>query len=172
MRLFHRSTRSITLTAQGTQCVERCRRVLTELEVAGEELSQNVSLPQGPLRISLPMIARLFVAIFGEFQSRYQDIQLDLEFTDRLTDVITEGFDAVIRSGAPKDSGLSARSLGTYRMLTVASPAYLARRGVPQCPKICTSRRAFISASHSPASCRRGCSNATISPWDWNCRGR
>src|SRR5471032_803822 len=135
VRLFHRSTRSITLTAQGTQCVERCRRVLTELEVAGEELSQNVSLPQGPLRIGLPMIARLFVAIFGEFQSRYQDIQLDLEFTDRLTDVITEGFDAVIRSGAPKDSGLSARSLGTYRMLTVASPAYLARRGVPQCPE-------------------------------------
>ncbi|RON47701.1 LysR family transcriptional regulator [Pseudomonas frederiksbergensis] len=135
VRLFHRSTRSITLTAEGTQFVERCRRVLAELEVAGEELSQNVSLPQGPLRISLPMIAKPFVCIFGEFQSRYPNIQLDLEFTDRLTDVITEGFDAVIRSGAPRDSGLSARPLGTYRMLTVASPAYLARRGVPQQPE-------------------------------------
>ncbi|MGF6208054.1 LysR family transcriptional regulator [Pseudomonas frederiksbergensis] len=135
VRLFHRSTRSITLTAEGTQFVERCRRVLAELEVAGEELSQNVSLPQGPLRISLPMIAKPFVSIFGEFQSRYPEIQLDLEFTDRLTDVITEGFDAVIRSGVPRDSGLSARPLGTYRMLTVASPAYLASRGVPLQPE-------------------------------------
>ncbi|RON33344.1 LysR family transcriptional regulator [Pseudomonas brassicacearum] len=135
VRLFHRSTRSITLTAEGTQFVERCRRVLAELEVAGEELSQNVSVPQGPLRISLPMIAKPFLSIFGKFQSRYPDIQLDLEFTDRLTDVITEGFDAVIRSGAPKDSGLSARPLGTYRMLTVGSAAYLARKGTPQSPE-------------------------------------
>jgi DNA-binding transcriptional LysR family regulator len=135
VRLFHRSTRNITLTAEGTQFVERCRRVLAELEAAGEEFSQNVSVPQGSLRISLPMIAKPFLSIFGDFQSRYPDIQLDLEFTDRLVDVITEGFDAVIRSGVPKDSGLSARPLGTYRMLTVGSPDYFARRGVPQCPE-------------------------------------
>lgn len=135
VRLFHRSTRSITLTAEGTQFVERCRRILAELEVAGEELSQNVSVPQGLLRISLPMIAKPFLSIFGAFQSRYPDIQLDLEFTDRLTDVVTEGFDAVIRSGAPKDSGLSARPLGTYRMLTVGSAGYLARKGTPQSPE-------------------------------------
>jgi DNA-binding transcriptional LysR family regulator len=135
VRLFHRSTRSITLTAQGTQFVERCRRVLAELEVAGEELSQTLAAPQGPLRVGLPMIARPFLAMFGEFQALYPQIQLDLDFNDRLADVIAEGFDAVIRSGAPKDSGLSARPLGTYRMLVVGSPDYLARNGTPRCPE-------------------------------------
>lgn len=135
VRLFHRSTRKITLTAEGTQFVTRCRRVLAELEAAGEELSKNMSVPQGPLRISLPMIAKPFLSIFADFQSLYPDIQLDLEFTDRLVDVITEGFDAVIRSGVQKDSGLSSRPLGNYRMLTVGSPDYLARRGVPQSPE-------------------------------------
>lgn len=135
VRLFHRSTRSITLTAEGAQFVERCRRVLAELEAASEELSQNASAPQGALRISLPMIARPFLPIFGEFQRLYPDIQLDVEFTDRLVDVISEGFDAVIRSGVQKDSGLSARPLGTYRMLIVGSPDYFARRGVPLCPE-------------------------------------
>ena len=135
VRLFHRSTRSITLTAQGTQFVERCRRVLAELEVAGEELSQTLAAPQGPLRVGLPMIARPFLRMFGEFQALYPQIQLDLDFNDRLADVIAEGFDAVIRSGAPKDSGLSARPLGTYRMLVVGSPDYLARNGTPRCPE-------------------------------------
>lgn len=135
VRLFHRSTRSITLTAQGTQFVERCRRVLAELEVAGEELSQTLAAPQGPLRVGLPMIARPFLSMFGEFQALYPQIQLDLDFNDRLADVIAEGFDAVIRSGAPKDSGLSARPLGTYRMLVVGSPDYLARNGTPRCPE-------------------------------------
>jgi len=135
VRLFHRSTRSITLTAQGTQFVERCRRVLAELEAAGEELSQTLSLPQGPLRIGLPMIAKPFLAMLAQFQALYPTIQLDLEFNDRLADVIAEGFDAVIRSGALKDSGLSTRPLGGYRMLIVGAPDYLARHGTPRCPE-------------------------------------
>ncbi|MGU9827362.1 LysR family transcriptional regulator [Pseudomonas sp. LF242] len=135
VRLFHRSTRSLTLTAEGTRFLQRCRRVIQELEAAGEELRQTASLPQGPLRVSLPMIGKPFLPVFADFQLLYPDIQLDLEFTDRLVDIIGEGFDAVVRSGMPKDSGLSARCLGRYRMLAVGSPGYFARHGLPTRPR-------------------------------------
>lgn len=135
VRLFNRSTRNISLTPEGAQYLARCRRVMAELEAAGEELTQSSSLAQGKLRVSLPMIAKTFLPVFAAFQHQYPNVQLDIQFTDRLVDVITEGFDVVIRSGVPKDSGLSARPLGNYRMLTVASPGYLTRRGIPQCPE-------------------------------------
>ncbi|OPA86277.1 LysR family transcriptional regulator [Pseudomonas fluorescens] len=135
VRLFHRSTRSLTLTAEGTRFLQRCRRIIQELEAAGEELRQTASSPQGPLRVSLPMIGKPFLPVFAEFQLLYPDIQLDLEFSDRLVDIIAEGFDAVIRSGVPKDSGLSARCLGRYRMLAVGSPDYFARHGKPARPR-------------------------------------
>jgi len=134
VRLFHRSTRSIALTGEGMLYLERCKRVLDELEMANAELSQLSSMPQGRLRISLPLIGKPFLPVLAEFQRRYPDIQLDLEFTDRVVDVIEEGFDAVIRAGEPKDSGLSARPLGGFRMLVAGSPAYFARRGVPLTP--------------------------------------
>ncbi len=134
VRLFHRSTRSIALTGEGLLYLERCKRVLDELEAANAELSQLSSQPQGRLRISLPQIGKPFLPVFAEFQRRYPAIQLDLEFTDRVVDVIEEGFDAVIRTGEPKDSGLSARPLGGFRMLVAGSPAYFAEHGVPGKP--------------------------------------
>ncbi|MBV6749113.1 MULTISPECIES: LysR family transcriptional regulator [Pseudomonas] len=134
VRLFHRSTRSIALTGEGMLYLERCKRVLGELDAANAELSQLSSMPQGRLRISLPMIGKPFLPVFTQFQRRYPDIQLDLEFTDRVVEVIEEGFDAVIRTGEPKDSGLSARPLGGFRMLVAGSPAYFSRRGVPLTP--------------------------------------
>lgn len=134
VRLFHRSTRTITLTAEGARYLDRCRRVLAELEAAGDELRETSSAPRGALRVSLPMIGKLFLPVFAEFQLQYKDIQLDLEFSDRLVDVINDGFDAVVRSGAPKDSNLSARCLGSYRMIAVGSPAYFAEHGIPQRP--------------------------------------
>ena len=135
VRLFHRSTRNITLTAEGALFLDRCRRVIAELEAAGDELQQMSSTPRGSLRVSLPMIGGQFLPVFAEFQSLYPDIQLDLDFTDRLVDVISEGFDAVIRSGAPKDSSLSSRCLGRYRMVVVGAPGYFAKHGKPVHPR-------------------------------------
>ena len=135
VRLFHRSTRSIALTAEGNRFLQRCRRVVAELEEAQLELSETTTAPRGRLRISLPIIGKPFLALFAEFQQRYPEIELDLDFTDRLVDIIEEGFDAVIRSGEPKNSALTARSLGTYRMLAVGSPAYFAERGRPEVPE-------------------------------------
>jgi len=134
VRLFHRSTRSVSLTAEGALFLERSRRILAEIEAAELELSQATSAPRGRLRVSLPLVSSLVLPVLGEFMRDYPAIELDLDFTDRLVDVIEEGFDAVVRTGDPADSRLSARRLGVFRSMLVASPDYLARRGTPQVP--------------------------------------
>ncbi len=134
VRLFHRSTRSITLTAEGAMFLQRSRRILAEIEAAQLELSQASATPRGRLRVSLPLVSPLMLPVLGQFMADFPDIELDLDFSDRLVDVIEEGFDAVIRTGEPSDSRLSARKLGTFRLLLVASPDYLARHGTPQVP--------------------------------------
>ncbi|WIO44280.1 LysR family transcriptional regulator [Klebsiella electrica] len=134
VRLFHRSTRSITLTAEGTLFLERSRRILAEIEAAEMELSQATAAPRGRLRISLPLVSSLVLPVLGEFMREYPAIELDLDFTDRLVEVIEEGFDVVVRTGDPTDSRLSARKLGTFRSMLVASPDYLAQRGIPEVP--------------------------------------
>lgn len=134
VRLFHRSTRSITLTAEGTLFLERCRRILAEIEAAELELSQATGTARGRLRVSLPLVSSLVLPVLGEFMCEYPEIELDLDFTDRMVDVIEEGFDAVVRTGEPADSRLSARRLGSFQMRLVASPDYLKSRGTPKKP--------------------------------------
>lgn len=134
VRLFHRSTRSITLTAEGHLLLERSRRILAEIEAAQQELTQAAERPMGRLRLSLPLVGSLVLPVLGDFMRQYPQIQLDLEFTDRMVDVIAEGYDAVLRIGPPADSRLSARKLGHFRTVVVASPDYLARCGEPQTP--------------------------------------
>jgi DNA-binding transcriptional LysR family regulator len=95
----------ITLTAEGALFLERCRRIFSEIEAAELELSQT-----------------------------HPEIVLDLDFSDRVVDVIEEGFDAVVRFAEVGDSRLMTRALGTYRRRLVAAPAYLAAKGVPLIP--------------------------------------
>ncbi|MCW2477332.1 MULTISPECIES: LysR family transcriptional regulator [unclassified Symbiopectobacterium] len=133
VRLFHRSTRNITLTAEGTLFLERCRRILAEIEAAELDL-QASSTPRGRLRVSLPLVSSLVLPVLSEFMHTYPEIVLDLDFTDQIVNVIEEGFDAVVRTGEPHDSRLTARRLGAFRSLLVASPDYLAQHGTPQVP--------------------------------------
>src|SRR5271155_2137356 len=134
VRLFHRSTRSITLTAEGALFLERCRRISSEIEAAELELSQTHGAPRGTLRLGLPLAGMLMVPTLVAFMRAYPEIMLDLDFSDRVVDVIDEGFDAVVRFADPGDSRLMSRALGTYRRRRVAAPAYLAARGVPRSP--------------------------------------
>lgn len=107
VRLFHRSTRSVALTAEGGLFLERSRRILGEIEAAQAELSQVNLSPRGRLKVSLPLVAEPFLSVMAQFKQAYPDVDLDLEFTDRRVDVIDEGFDAVIRSGDAPDSRLT-----------------------------------------------------------------
>lgn len=131
VRLFHRSTRTITLTQEGHLFLARCRRILGEVEAAEQELADTHATPSGRLRASLPMVGMLLMPAVNAFIQAYPEIESDLDFSDRLVDVIGEGFDVVLRTGDAADSRLMTRIVGTFHHRLVASPAYLDRRGIP-----------------------------------------
>lgn len=135
VRLFHRSTRTITLTPEGALFLERCRRILCEIDAAEQELAQTQGAPRGRLRVSLPVIGMLVMPALSAFMRAYPEVALDLDFSDRLVDVIDEGFDVVIRAGEARDSRLMTRSLGTFRSKLVGTSGYFARAGVPRKPE-------------------------------------
>lgn len=135
VRLFHRSTRKVSLTPEGALFYERCKRVLDELEEARALLSQTARTPQGRLKVSLPTIGyRFLLPHLAPFREHYPQIELELDFNDELVDVIDAGFDVVIRSGGLADNKLMARRLGPFRFLLCAAPGYLQRRGHPTVP--------------------------------------
>lgn len=134
VRLFHRSTRTLALTAEGEKFLERCRRILSEVEAAELEMTQASETPHGKLRVSLPRHSSLFEPVIADFMRCYPAVELDLDFSDRLVDVIGDGFDAAIRTGTLADSGLKRRQLGTFRRVLVGAPEYFKEHGQPQHP--------------------------------------
>lgn len=131
VRLFHRSTRQISLTSEGVDFFSRCRSLLQQLQDAEAALANAKRRPKGVLKVSLPAVGyRLISSSMREFYRRYPDIELDLDFSDRMVDVVEEGFDAVIRSGTLPDSSLSARKICSFRFVMCAAPEYLQRHGV------------------------------------------
>jgi DNA-binding transcriptional LysR family regulator len=134
VRLFHRSTRTITLTPEGTLFLERCRRIFSEIEAAELELAQAQGAPHGKLRISMPLASMLMMPTISAFMRAYPEIELDLDFSDRLVNVIDEGFDGVVRAGDVSDSRLMTRTLGTFHFMLVGSPDYFVLKGFPQRP--------------------------------------
>ncbi|MBL5978749.1 LysR family transcriptional regulator [Comamonas sp. NyZ500] len=135
LRLFHRTTRQVRLTQEGSLFHERCRRILDELHDARAAMQAAAEAPRGRLRVSLPTIGyRFLLPVLPEFQARYPEVELDLDFNDHLVDVVEAGLDVVIRSGELADSRLVARRLGPFRFILAASPTYLSERGVPLTP--------------------------------------
>ncbi len=135
VRLLNRSTRRISLTEEGALYLERCLRIVNELDEAEAEVTRGREAPRGRLRVSVPAIGyRLLLPLLPEFTRRYPEVELELDFNDRIVDVIGEGLDAVIRSGDFADSRLRARPLRPYRFVVAGAPAYLAARGTPRAP--------------------------------------
>jgi DNA-binding transcriptional LysR family regulator len=136
VRLFQRTTRRVALTPEGAHLYERYRRALDDLREAEALISQRAEAPRGILRIGLPTIGyRFLLPVLPEFRRRYPDVELDLDFDDRLVDLVERGLDAVIRSGELVDSTLMARPVGSFAFLLCAAPDYLAREGTPQTPQ-------------------------------------
>jgi DNA-binding transcriptional LysR family regulator len=135
VRLLHRSTRKIRLTPEGELFLERCRNIFGELDAAEREIARAQSEPSGKLRVSLPQIGMLMIPPLTAFAAAHPAIELDLDFSDRLVEVIEEGFDVVIRTGSAGDSRLIIRPLGTFTYAIVGAPDYLTARGVPSGPE-------------------------------------
>jgi DNA-binding transcriptional LysR family regulator len=133
-RLLDRTTRHVAPTRDGEAYYRRCLSILAELDAA-EGMLGNAQ-PRGLLRVDAHgLVTRTFLLPqLDAFLDRYPLIDLHFGQSDRLVDLVREGVDVVIRAGAPSDSGLIVRRLGLMEEVTVASPAYLARRGVPRTP--------------------------------------
>lgn len=134
VRLLERTTRMVRPTLDGALYHARCVRLLADLdEVTSVFRSAE---PRGPLRVDMQgTIARFFVLpALPAFIARYPGISLSLSESDRMVDLITEGVDCVLRAGALSDSSLVGRRIADFPQLTLASPAYLERHGVPATP--------------------------------------
>jgi DNA-binding transcriptional LysR family regulator len=134
VRLFHRNTRSMVLTEEGRIFLDRCRRIFGEIEAAEMEMTQIASEPSGRLRVSMPLVGMLLTPVIAQFMEAFPAILLDLDYSDRIVDVVEEGFDVVIRTGAATDSRLMRRSLGRFKGQIVAAPGYISKHGRPQLP--------------------------------------
>jgi DNA-binding transcriptional LysR family regulator len=135
-RLFHRTTRQISLTDAGSRYLERTRRILADLDEAERMAQSDRTEPSGRLSVTAPLIfGRLHVApLLARFLERYPKVSIELTLSDRFVNLIEEGHDIAIRIGHLPDSQLIARRFGETRRALVASPAYLAKAGVPLHP--------------------------------------
>lgn len=137
VRLLNRTTRRVDCTAEGAGFYEHCRGILAQLEQARSELAERTTKPTGPIKVTVPCgFGRLYVApAIPRFLERYPDLQVRLDLTDRLVDLIEEQVDLAIRIAALEDSTAIARTLAPNRRVVVGAPAYLDRRGRPQKPE-------------------------------------
>ena len=136
-RLLRRTTRRMSLTAEGQGYVERCRRILGDIEEAEAEVSRLQEKPRGVLRINSPMsFGILHIApALPEFLAQHPEVSVEMNLDDRVVDVIEEGFDVSIRIAEMPDSSLIARRLAPCRHVIVAAPAYLEKHGTPRTPE-------------------------------------
>ena len=165
VKLFHRTTRQVSLTADGERLFGRCQRLLAEVEELHAEASGVREAPSGTLRIDLPIVLgrRLILPALARLSERYPALALDVRLQDSYTDLVKEGVDLAVRVGALKDSSLVARRFGTQQLVLVASPEYLARRGTP--------RRVDQLAGHD-AMVFRMPSTGRDRPWQFRQRGQ
>ncbi|TCK32574.1 LysR family transcriptional regulator [Paraburkholderia sp. BL8N3] len=134
-QLFHRTTRSISLTADGEAYFAACASALDEISTAETAIGPGHQRPVGRLRIDMPAAfgRRILVPILLDIGRKHPDLQFTMTFSDHLIDPIEEGVDLVIRFGEIESTGgLVARRLTSQRMVIAASPEYLARRGTPR----------------------------------------
>ncbi|WP_176041576.1 LysR family transcriptional regulator [Burkholderia stabilis] len=133
VKLLVRTTRKLTLTFEGSAFLEDCQRIINDMQNAEASVSAGGVKASGHLRISAPAgFGRRHVApLVPEFSVEHPDVSVTLDLSDRMVDLVNEGFDCAVRLGELPDSSLVSLKLGENRRVCVASPAYLARRGTP-----------------------------------------
>ena len=136
VKLLVRTTRRITLTHEGSAFLEDCQRLLADLANAEASVSEGGVKASGHLRITAPAgFGRRHVApLVPAFIAQHPDVSLSLNLSDRVVDIVNEGFDCAVRVGDLPDSSLVSTRLADNRRLCVASPAYLQRAGTPASP--------------------------------------
>lgn len=135
-RLLTRTTRRQSLTEIGRQYYEQCRRILADVKDAESLAESMAAAPRGVLKVTVPLTygVEIFSPAMTDYLNEWPEVTLELDLSNRMTDLVEEGFDAAVRIGQLQDSSFVARPLKPYRMRACASPAYLARAGIPRTP--------------------------------------
>ncbi|RMC93440.1 LysR family transcriptional regulator [Aquitalea palustris] len=134
VRLFSRTTRNVRLTSEGELYWQECRQALEQIAEAERTISGHQKVPSGLLRISVGTLYANFrlLPLLHEFTATYPQIELELSLSNRVADIVEGGYDLAIRVGTPQDSRLIVHKLEDATVGIFATPAYLARHGVPQ----------------------------------------
>ena len=158
VRLFQRSTRSLSLTAEGERLYRQVRLPWTEIADALADLRQDAGKPAGTLKIAMaPAVGRMyFVPLLEGFLERYPDVVPDLHFDNRQVDLIGEGFDVAIGGGVELTDALVARELAQASSVLVAAPGYLRRFTAPEEPEQLSRHRGLL---------RRALGSGRLMPW-------
>lgn len=137
VRLFDRTPRAVALTDEGRRFYEEVRPLLDRIEDAALEVSTARTAVRGRLRVSVDGAFGHYVLAprVSEFLTRYPNLSFDLVVRDRIGDLVSEGLDIAVRCGEPESSSQMGRRLLETRVLTCASPAYVARHGLPKHPR-------------------------------------
>lgn len=133
IKLLYRSTRSVSLTEEGTLYLQHCRHLVSSLEEANRTLANLKATPRGLIKLTAPVFygeTRL-APLLHEFLQQYPETELDLQLSNNKLDLVQGGFDLAIRLGTLESSSLIARKLASRTQYVVASPAYLAEHGTP-----------------------------------------
>jgi len=150
-KLMERSTRRLRLTSAGTAYLEKCRVILNLVEAVETDLAEERQEPRGQIRMSMPLAfgTRRIAPLLLEFARRHPEVSLDMEYSDKLQNLIEEGIDISVRIATALASGDIARKLGISHMKVVAAPEYLARHGRPQTPAELTHHE-FLGYTYAP----------------------
>ena len=134
--LLARTTRRVTLTADGASYLPRCQRILAEIEVAVYEMRRLRERVEGRLRVDVPAMFGRFLPLpeLPAFIARYPSLNLEIQYNERIVDLGAERIDVAVRFSGRRDPKLMARPIGVTNFVTCAAPAYLARHGRPASP--------------------------------------
>jgi len=133
-RLLHRTTRKVQMTQDGLAFYERSKDLLADMDELQSMFQQGSEALRGRLRVDMPssVATRFVIPRLPEFLREHPQLELELSSTDRMVDLVREGFDCVVRVGLLADSSLIARPLGSLRVVNCASPAYIETYGMPR----------------------------------------
>jgi LysR family transcriptional regulator, regulator for bpeEF and oprC len=136
VRLLDRTTRSVTLTAEGATYYERVVRLLSDLSEIESTAKQSVSRPSGRLRVDVAtaLATSVLIPALPEFYRAYPEIELEFGISNRHVDLVADNVDCAMRAGTVEEEFLATRRIGEFRFITCASPAYLSARGAPTHP--------------------------------------
>lgn len=161
-RLLHRTTRQVSLTADGAQLLERVRPLLSEAEDVEQMFQARTRQATGRLHVDVPsrIARRLLAPALPGLMRRHPGLQLVLGSSDRAIDLVQEGVDCAVRVGTLHDSSLVVRPLGCIALINCASPAYLREHGLPEQPQDLLHGHWSVGYA-SPRTGRE-------LPWEWN----